>query len=400
MDADTPRTIWLSILLLVGCVGYVSQQAALAAAPSAGQVTVRDAVAIYTVPTQASQRGAGIDYVNARPMQLPRTHGSTAPSFRDGMVEALLSPASSSARPRRYPGSPGDGREDPVFLGRPDASALSRQSGAEVTPQEHGSVSHPFSTARADAYQGSTHKQFPYRASGKLFLNVGADTHFCSAALIRKGIVVTAAHCVAEYGGSFHTNFRFVPGYKNGYAPYGVWRAATAAVLDSWRNGTDPCTDGGAVCVNDVGVIRLAPKNGVYAGQRTGFYGYGINGFGFVSGTAQVTQIGYPVCLDNGNLMERNESQGYVHWPSSGNTIIGSLMCGGSSGGPWLINFGRRPNLTGTGNGSAFTANTVIGVTSWGYVGSAPKQQGASRFTSANIGRLANRLCGGWPNPC
>jgi hypothetical protein len=33
-------------------------------------------------------------------------------------------------------------------------------------------------------------------------------------------------------------------------------------------------------------------------------------------------------------------------------------------------------------------------VTSWGFVGRAPKQQGASRFTDANIGRLANMLCG------
>jgi V8-like Glu-specific endopeptidase len=315
------------------------------------------------------------------------------------MVEALLSPAS-SATPRFFPGSQGDGRKDPVFLGRPNASELIRQSNLEVTPQETGTLSHPFSTARADAYQGSTNTQFPYRASGKLFFNVGVDTNVCSASLIRKGIVVTAAHCVAEYGGSFYTNFRFVPGYKNGNAPYGVWRGAKAAVLDSWRSGTDPCSDAGVVCTNDVGVIRLAPKNGVYAGQQTGFYGYGINGFGFVSGTTHLTQIGYPVCLDNGKLMERNDSQGYVHWPSSGNTIIGSLMCGGSSGGPWLINFGRRPNLTGTGNGNAFTANTVIGVTSWGYVGGAPKQQGASRFTSANIGKLANRLCGGSPNPC
>lgn len=399
MDANALKTIRNSILLLVGCVSYFSQPDALAAAPSAEQVTVRDAVAIYNVPGQAFHRGAGIDFVNARSIELPRTHGSTAPSFRDGMVEALLSPTS-SATPRFFPGSQGDGRRDPVFLGRPNVSELSRQSNLEVTPQESGTLNHPFSTARADAYQGTTHTQFPYRASGKLFFNVGGETNFCSASLIRKGIVVTAAHCVAEYGGSFYTNFQFVPGYRYGYAPYGVWRGAKAAVLDSWRNGTDRCTDARVVCTNDVGVIRLEPKNGVYAGQRTGFYGYGINGFGFVSGTTHLTQIGYPVCLDNGNLMERNDSQGYVHWPSSGNTIIGSLMCGGSSGGPWLINFGRRPNLTGTANGNGFTANTVIGVTSWGYVGGAPKQQGASPFTDANIGRLANRLCGGAPNPC
>jgi V8-like Glu-specific endopeptidase len=332
-------------------------------------------------------------------MALPRTHGSTAPSFREAMVETLLSPPSRGT-PRFFPGSQGDGRMSSVFLGRPNAREPTGPSDLEVTPQEFGTVNHPFSTARADAYQGSTHTQYPYRASGKLFFNVGADTNVCSASLIKKGIVVTAAHCVAEYGGPFYTNFRFVPGYKNGHAPYGVWRSARAAVLASWSNGTDRCSDSGVVCTNDIGVIRLVPQAGVFAGQRTGFYSYGINGFGFVSGTTHVTQIGYPVCLDGGRLMERNDSQGYVHWPSSGNTIIGSLMCGGSSGGPWLVNFGRRPVLTGTGNGHGFSANTIIGVTSWGFVGNAPKQQGASRFTDANIGRLANMLCGGSPNPC
>lgn len=400
MDANTS---WISLFLLFACVSYASVPRAFA--ESSGQVTVNNAVAIYTLPSQTSQHGPEVDFVNARPMELPRTHGSTAPSFRDGMVEALLTPATASVSanetmPRHFPGAQGNGREDPMFLGRPKTPGPSLQSNFEVTPQEYGALSHPFSTARADAYQGRTNTQYPYRASGKLFFNVGSNTNVCSASLIRKGIVVTAAHCLAEYGGSFYTNFRFVPGYRYGHAPYGVWRGVKAAVLDSWRNGTDRCVDAGVVCTNDVGVIRLAPSNGVYAGEKTGFYGYGINGLGFVSGTTHVTQIGYPVCLDNGNLMERNDSQGYVHWPSAGNTIIGSMMCGGSSGGPWLINFGRRPNLTLTVNGSAFTANTIIGVTSWGYVSGAPKQQGASRFTGANIGKLAWTLCGGSPNPC
>lgn len=402
MVGNMPKSLWIPMLLLVGGASCITGPA-LAATSTATQVTVRNAVAIYTEPARAAQQGAGVDFVNARPMPLPRTNASTAPSFQDGMVEALLTPASTTAAaaPRYVPGAQGDGTQSPVYLGWPKARAASLRHDFEVAPQEHGTLSHPFTTARADAYQGTTHTQFPFRATGKLFFKVGAETHVCSGSLIRRGIVVTAAHCLADFGsGTFYKNFRFVPGYKNGQAPYGVWWGAKAAVLNSWLKGTDRCTDGGVVCTNDVGVIRLSPKNGVYAGQRTGFYGYGTNGFGFVSGTTHVTQLGYPVCLDNGNLMERTDSQGYVHWPSAGNTIIGSLMCGGSSGGPWLVNFGRRPNLTGTGNGVASTANMVIGVTSWGYVGSGPKQQGASRFTGANIGKLATTLCGGTPSPC
>ena len=36
-------------------------------------------------------------------------------------------------------------------------------------------------------------------------------------------------------------------------------------------------------------------------------------------------------------LLERNDSVGYVSPANPNNIIVGSLMCGGSSGGPWLI---------------------------------------------------------------
>jgi hypothetical protein len=47
----------------------------------------------------------------------------------------------------------------------------------------------------------------------------------------KPGIVVTAAHCVANYGQSqFYSGWTFVPAYNNGSAPYGTWIAATATV--------------------------------------------------------------------------------------------------------------------------------------------------------------------------
>ena len=135
-------------------------------------------------------------------------------------------------------------------------------------------------------------------------------------------------------------------------------------------------------------------------GTHTGWYGYGFGGFGFTNGVTHITQIGYPVCLDNGELMERNDSQGFVSSSISSNTIIGSLMCGGSSGGPWLNNFGIRPTLTGTSNGTAPNANIVVGVTSWGYTNNAVKQKGASPFTSNNIVSLVNSACNSQPAAC
>lgn len=65
-------------------------------------------------------------------------------------------------------------------------------------------------------------------------------------------------------------------------------------------------------------------------------------------------------------------------------SAIGSLMCGGSSGGPWLVNFGIRPARTATTAGSASNPNIVVGTTSWGYVSTAPKQQGARGVDERN----------------
>src|SRR4029434_3946168 len=96
----------------------------------------------------------------------------------------------------------------------------------------------------------------------------------------------------------------------------------------------------------------------------TGWCVYGWDGLGFTAaGLTQITQIGYPVCLDNGFLMERNDSFGFQAVSLVNNTIIGSLMCGGASGGPWLVNFGLRPALTATTDGTAPNPNTVVGGT-------------------------------------
>ena len=98
--------------------------------------------------------------------------------------------------------------------------------------------------------------------------------------------------------------------------------------------------------------------------------------------------------------MEVNNSYGYISSSLSYNIIIGSLMCGGSSGGPWLVNFGIRPGLTGTTQGSSANPNVVVGVTSWGYDSTSPKEQGASIFLSSNIVPLVNFVCTAVPAAC
>ena len=134
--------------------------------------------------------------------------------------------------------------ERPIFLGAP---AVTDTDGG-IGTQEWGTSNLPFSTARADLINpnGTSHPTntlYPYRASGKLFFTDGGSSFVCSASMIKRGVVVTAAHCVAAFGQSrFYSNFQFVPGYRNGNAPFGVWAAQTVCVMTSYFNGTDTCS--------------------------------------------------------------------------------------------------------------------------------------------------------------
>jgi hypothetical protein len=76
-------------------------------------------------------------------------------------------------------------------------------------------------------------------------------------------------------------------------------------------------------------------------------------------------------------------------------------MCGGSSGGPWVSNFGMKSDLTDTVDGAAATPNLLVGVTSWGATDKRVKQQGAScPFLASNIGFLVKAACKDYPEAC
>lgn len=377
-------------------LGFVSAGAAYAQAQTESFTSKRGGVVIRSVGT--AEQAVLPNFVAAKPM------GKRAPvrrnNFAQDMTLALNTPAVRSGPPGVVAGSDGDGGDafSAVFLG------VNRSLPGVDGPTEFGLANHPFSTARADMISGTsnakdfaTNRLAPLRAAGKLFFNIGNDSYVCSASLIKPGLVVTAAHCVIDFGSEqFFTNITFVPGYRNGVAPYGAWVADDIAVLGAYSGGTDDCSVTGIVCRSDVAVIKLAAKGKRYVGGTIGYYGYGWDGYGFNSGSpnfTQITQLGYPVCLDNGQLMQRNDSFGFRDVNDVDNTVIGSLMCGGSSGGPWLVNFGVRPALTATVNGTAPMPNVVVGVTSWGYTSPLVKQQGASRFTATNIVPLVNTFC-------
>lgn len=97
----------------------------------------------------------------------------------------------------------------------------------------------------------------------------------CTASLISKGLLVTAAHCLAVYGeGSAKkaTDVYFVPAQNkaggswsvaglNAAGPYGAWRFSTYSVPTCYVNGTCSQQSVGAVGSNDVAVVQLAKNS-------------------------------------------------------------------------------------------------------------------------------------------
>jgi V8-like Glu-specific endopeptidase len=304
--------------------------------------------------------------------------------------------------------SPAKARTPGFVAGAPPSSTkqystfvpLSRAAEGQPGQEEYGTSEHPFTTSRVDLLSGNKPSRwYPYAPTGKLYFKIGTGSYVCSASLIKRGLIVTAAHCVTDFGGDWYSDWLFVPALS-GTSGVSQWTGLSATVVLSYKNGTDTCAAGasGVVCENDLAVIVLKGKlaDTKYPGDTTGWYGYGYDGFGFTpANEAQITQLGYPVSHDSGNRMQRTDSLGFVDATLANNTVWGSRQTGGSSGGPELVNFGILAALSGTAVGSEATMNTVVGVTSWGYTSGTVKQQGASSFTSGNIVPLVTAGCTG-----
>lgn len=344
----------------------------------------------------------------AKPMEMPMLTKDQLERFRQ---QSPHSGVPKQARtPRHTKGFAGGPVREPIQIvpvseskAGPTPSMQAGVAPPEVGTSAYGESGIPFSTSRVDSNpkRADTSKLFPYRAAGLLGVKMPEGYASCSAALIDKGILLTAAHCVVKFGGPRYSGFVFIPGYYKGKGAYGVFRGRRAYVKASYAHGTEVCYNV-TNCENDLALIVLKPNaEQKYPGELTGWFQVGIDGFGFTAaGETQVTQLGYPGNLDRGRQMIRNDSRGFVRPEASHNTIIGSPMLFGSSGGPWVVNLGTPP-VYSTPEGADSVSNVIIGVASWA-VGDdgASLELGASPLTSNNILKLYDAACRDYPDAC
>ncbi|MFE9454768.1 trypsin-like serine peptidase [Streptomyces sp. NPDC006739] len=145
--------------------------------------------------------------------------------------------------------------------------------------------------------------------------------HFCTASVVHSphgNLIVTAAHCV---GGDDGGDLVFVPGYRNGQAPYGVWKVGKRFLPDGWSKGQSEDSDVAFAYVNDLGGRQLEDV-------------VGANRFatGMATGATAVTVTGYPD--------EKEVPISCTNKPAPHSKTQQRIYCpeftAGTSGSPWV----------------------------------------------------------------
>src|SRR5215469_4596291 len=159
--------------------------------------------------------------ISVSPKQVPT---GSAPNY--ARAQAMPLPQASHSGGTASPFKTDDGKATPGYAGTGGAVLATVPTGAAIieqlqaVPEQFGTSEHPFTTARANPIGDPSFVYYPFRPTGRLFFNIGAATYVCSASLIKPGVIVTAAHCVANFGHSqFYSNWTFLSAYFNGSSP-------------------------------------------------------------------------------------------------------------------------------------------------------------------------------------
>jgi V8-like Glu-specific endopeptidase len=164
---------------------------------------------------------------------------------------------------------------------------------------------------------------------GALFVREGSSDHFCTASVVTspgRNLLITAAHCIdGGKGSGYRQDIVFIPDYRNGQAPFGVWTVRKLLVAPGWASESDPDLD--------VGFVVLAPHDGKNIEDILGANRLAID----PPYQDLVRVTGYPASGDAPITC--------LNWTSRLSATQLRFVCGGFTGGtsgsPWVMRFDR-----------------------------------------------------------
>jgi V8-like Glu-specific endopeptidase len=171
---------------------------------------------------------------------------------------------------------------------------------------------------------------------GALFGRQSGRDHFCTASVVTspgKDLLITAAHCIngGKSGRGYRKGIVFIPDYRDGQEPDGVWTPAKLLVAPQWARSSNPAYD--------VGFVVLKPRDGKNIQQVLG-----ANSLG--------TDLHYQYLVHVTGYPDRSAAPiTCVNWTERSSNVQLQFDCagysGGTSGSPWVIGFSPRSH-TGT----------------------------------------------------
>ncbi len=161
---------------------------------------------------------------------------------------------------------------------------------------------------------------------GAVFTHNSGGDHFCTASVVDSAglnLIVTAAHCVYDPTLGQRGDLVFVPGYRDGDTPSGVWPLLSVTVDQSWKDSADPDMDVAFAVVQAQGGRQVQQ---VLGANRLGVdRGYELP----VKVTGYPSSGEVPITCSN-TTGEQSPTQLRIDCPD---------YTGGTSGSPWVTDF-------------------------------------------------------------
>ncbi|WP_328748499.1 trypsin-like peptidase domain-containing protein [Streptomyces sp. NBC_00285] len=166
--------------------------------------------------------------------------------------------------------------------------------------------------------------------------------HYCTASVVHsphRDLLITAAHCL----GGNRVDIVFVPGYRDGRAPYGKWKVGKRYLPAGWSQGYDEDSDVAFATVEGavqdvVGGNRMVTRT--------------------ATGATAVTVTGYPSSSD-APISCTNKPTAHS---STQQRIECPRFTGGTSGSPWVNGDGQVVGVLGGHEQGGATADVSYSV--------------------------------------